>query len=184
MRRLWQRGCHAVDRHARPVAGCSISSRADRPARSTTEACERVQSRGFPACVAARHGGSSLCPEVLRMTFGRITHFPALHVLNSTDPGQVKALSSDRLFRRRSLSFQQIGEHARTEHLQTIFFERTKQAVGAVKSAATSWPSPIRDRRCSRLRRRIASACLFRTPLHGGGRLFCPVEFRHGSPPR
>jgi len=35
-------------------------------------------------------GGSSLCPEVLRMTFGRLKGFPELHVLDSTDPAQVK----------------------------------------------------------------------------------------------
>lgn len=37
-------------------------------------------------------GGSSLCPEVLRMTFGKITGFPEMHVLDSTDPAQIKAL--------------------------------------------------------------------------------------------
>ncbi len=39
-------------------------------------------------------GGSSLCPEVLRMTFGRIAGFPELHVLDSTDPAQVKAVEN------------------------------------------------------------------------------------------
>src|SRR4029077_6982594 len=37
-------------------------------------------------------GGSSLCPEVLRMTFGKIAGFPELHVLDSTDPAQIKAI--------------------------------------------------------------------------------------------
>lgn len=37
-------------------------------------------------------GGSSLCPEVLRMTFGRIKGHPELHVLDSTDPAQIKAI--------------------------------------------------------------------------------------------
>ena len=35
-------------------------------------------------------GGSSLCPEVFKMTFGKIDGFPELHVLDSTDPAQVK----------------------------------------------------------------------------------------------
>ena len=35
-------------------------------------------------------GGSSLCPEVLRLTFGKIKGFPELHVLDSTDPAQIK----------------------------------------------------------------------------------------------
>jgi transaldolase/glucose-6-phosphate isomerase len=37
-------------------------------------------------------GGSSLCPEVLRLTFGKIKGFPELHVLDSTDPAQIKAI--------------------------------------------------------------------------------------------
>ena len=37
-------------------------------------------------------GGSSLCPEVLRMTFGKVAGFPELHVLDSTDPQQIKAI--------------------------------------------------------------------------------------------
>jgi transaldolase/glucose-6-phosphate isomerase len=52
---------------------------------------KEVQARGFQHVLLLGMGGSSLCPEVLRMTFGRITHFPTLHVLDSTDPAQVKA---------------------------------------------------------------------------------------------
>jgi transaldolase/glucose-6-phosphate isomerase len=37
-------------------------------------------------------GGSSLCPEVLRMTFGIVPGAPELHVLDSTDPAQIKAI--------------------------------------------------------------------------------------------
>ena len=36
-------------------------------------------------------GGSSLCPEVLKMTFGHIAGWPNLHVLDSTVPAQVAA---------------------------------------------------------------------------------------------
>jgi transaldolase / glucose-6-phosphate isomerase len=39
-------------------------------------------------------GGSSLCPEVLRLTFGKIKGFPELHVLDSTDPAQIKAIEA------------------------------------------------------------------------------------------
>ncbi len=46
----------------------------------------------FSDVVLLGMGGSSLCPEVLRMTFGAIDGYPDLHVLDSTDPAQVKAL--------------------------------------------------------------------------------------------
>ena len=37
-------------------------------------------------------GGSSLCPEVLAVTFGQQGDFPALHIVDSTSPVQVKAV--------------------------------------------------------------------------------------------
>ena len=36
-------------------------------------------------------GGSSLCPEVLGLSFGRLSEAPRLHVLDSTDPSQIRA---------------------------------------------------------------------------------------------
>ncbi len=39
-------------------------------------------------------GGSSLCPEVLKMTFGKQPGFPDLQVLDSTDPTQIRALDA------------------------------------------------------------------------------------------
>jgi transaldolase/glucose-6-phosphate isomerase len=37
-------------------------------------------------------GGSSLCPEVLKITFGKLEGHPELHVLDSTDPAQIKTI--------------------------------------------------------------------------------------------
>lgn len=39
-------------------------------------------------------GGSSLCPEVLSLTFGKQAGHPELHVLDSTDPAQIKTVES------------------------------------------------------------------------------------------
>src|SRR6266481_5634105 len=39
-------------------------------------------------------GGSSLAPEVMSRTFGSNDGFPRLHVLDSTDPAQVRAVES------------------------------------------------------------------------------------------
>src|SRR6267378_2625844 len=51
-----------------------------------------VKQAGFKHALLLGMGGSSLCPEVLRLTFGKIEGFPELHVLDSTDPAQIKAL--------------------------------------------------------------------------------------------
>jgi glucose-6-phosphate isomerase len=96
---------------------------------------KEVQSRGFQHVLLLGMGGSSLCPEVLRMTFGRTTHFPTLHVLDSTDPGQVKAFEHlidipKTLFIVSSKS----GSTLEPNIFKQYFFERTKQAVGATKA--------------------------------------------------
>src|SRR5213594_712902 len=52
---------------------------------------EDVKKEGFSDILLLGMGGSSLAPEVLAMTFGKIDGFPRLHVLDSTDPVQIRA---------------------------------------------------------------------------------------------
>jgi transaldolase / glucose-6-phosphate isomerase len=95
---------------------------------------KEIQSRGFQHVLLLGMGGSSLCPEVLRMTFGRITHFPTLHVLDSTDPAQVKALEHQiDIPRTLFIVSSKSGSTLEPNIFKQYFFERTKQAVGAVK---------------------------------------------------
>jgi transaldolase / glucose-6-phosphate isomerase len=54
----------------------------------------QAKSGGYRDAVVLGMGGSSLCPEVLSITFGRQKGFPALHVLDSTDPAEVKAIET------------------------------------------------------------------------------------------
>jgi transaldolase/glucose-6-phosphate isomerase len=53
---------------------------------------ERIGERGFTHVVLCGMGGSSLCPEVLRRTFGRQEGHPELLVLDSTDPDTIAEL--------------------------------------------------------------------------------------------
>jgi len=98
---------------------------------------KEVQLRGFQHVLLLGMGGSSLCPEVLRMTFGRITHFPTLHVLDSTDPAQVKAFEhlidfNKTLFIVSSKS----GSTLEPNIFKQYFFERAKQVVGITKAGS------------------------------------------------
>ena len=98
---------------------------------------KEVQQRGFQHVLLLGMGGSSLCPEVLRMTFGRFTHFPTLHVLDSTDPAQVKAFEhqidiAKTLFIVSSKS----GSTLEPNIFKQYFFERTRQAVGVTKAGS------------------------------------------------
>ena len=54
------------------------------------EFAQRVRNRGITDILILGMGGSSLCPEVLAMTFGQREGWPKLHVLDSTVPDQVK----------------------------------------------------------------------------------------------
>jgi transaldolase/glucose-6-phosphate isomerase len=95
---------------------------------------KEVQTRGFQHILLLGMGGSSLCPEVLQMTFGRIPHFPELHVLDSTDPAQVKAFEHKidipkTLFIVSSKS----GSTLEPNIFKQYFFERAKQVVGTDK---------------------------------------------------
>jgi glucose-6-phosphate isomerase len=98
---------------------------------------KEIQQREFQHVLLLGMGGSSLCPEVLRMTFGRFTHFPNLHVLDSTDPAQIKAFEHQvdvprTLFVVSSKS----GSTLEPNIFKQYFFERTKQAVGATKAGS------------------------------------------------
>jgi len=76
-------------------------------------------------------GGSSLCPEVLRMTFGKVAGFPQLHVLDSTDPVQIKALEK-KLDLKKTLCIvsSKSGSTLEPNIFKQYFFERVKKAVG------------------------------------------------------
>lgn len=50
---------------------------------------EEIRRESFAHVMVCGMGGSSLCPEVLRQTFGRQEGFPELLVLDSTDPDTV-----------------------------------------------------------------------------------------------
>jgi len=50
-----------------------------------------VRDEGFTHALLLGMGGSSLCPEVLRKSFGIIDSHPDLHVLDSTDSQQIRS---------------------------------------------------------------------------------------------
>jgi transaldolase/glucose-6-phosphate isomerase len=91
-----------------------------------------IKQAGFKHALLLGMGGSSLCPEVLKMSFGKIDGYPELLVLDSTDPAQVKAFESkvdlaNTIFIVSSKS----GSTLEPNIFKQYFFERVKQAVGA-----------------------------------------------------
>jgi transaldolase/glucose-6-phosphate isomerase len=65
-----------------------------RDARRFVKFAEEVRERQFTHVLLLGMGGSSLCPEVHALSFGKHDGFPELHVLDSTDPAQLLAAES------------------------------------------------------------------------------------------
>jgi transaldolase/glucose-6-phosphate isomerase len=79
-------------------------------------------------------GGSSLCPEVLRLTFGKIKGFPELHVLDSTDPVQIKAIQNKvDLKSTICIVSSKSGSTLEPNIYKQYFFEQIKKKVGATE---------------------------------------------------
>jgi glucose-6-phosphate isomerase len=98
---------------------------------------EEIKQTGFADVLLLGMGGSSLCPEVLEKTYGSRKGYPKLHVLDSTDPAQIKFFDSQidpakTIFVVSSKS----GSTLEPNIFKQYFFERTKQTVGADKAGS------------------------------------------------
>ena len=105
---------------------------------------QRVKGQNFTDAVVLGMGGSSLGPEVLAQTFAKQPGFPKLHVLDSTDPAQVRTMQ------------------AAIDIANTLF-------IVSSKSGGTTEPNVMKDyffARVSRSHRRREG----RPPIHRGDR--------------
>jgi len=96
-----------------------------------------VKAAGFKSVLLLGMGGSSLCPEVLAVTFGQQSGFPALHIVDSTDPVQIKA-TQDKVNLAETLVVvaSKSGSTLEPNVLKQYFFEEMKKAVGADKAGS------------------------------------------------
>src|SRR5262249_13853496 len=132
---------------------------------------EQVKREGFTDILLLGMGGSSLGPEVLSLTFEQKAGWPALRILDSTDPAQVQAAETavdltTTLFIVSSKS----GTTTEPNVLKEYFFARVADAVGRDKAggrfvAITDPGTPLEE---------TAKADGFRAVFHGrpsiGGR--------------
>jgi transaldolase/glucose-6-phosphate isomerase len=92
---------------------------------------EVARSAGFSHVLLLGMGGSSLGPAVIKTTFGSISGFPELHVLDSTDPAQVKTFENkvdlkNTIFIVSSKS----GSTLEPNVFKQYFFDRVERLVG------------------------------------------------------
>lgn len=92
---------------------------------------EQARKDGLKHVLLLGMGGSSLCPEVLAMTFGQRAGWPDLHVLDSTDPGQVKLLESKvDLKRTLVVVSSKSGSTLEPNAFMAYFLDRVRAALG------------------------------------------------------
>jgi glucose-6-phosphate isomerase len=91
-----------------------------------------VRSAGFESALLLGMGGSSLCPEVLAKTFGQQPGFPALHIVDSTDPAEVLAASEAvDLGKALVIVASKSGTTLEPNILKQFFYEQVRRVVGA-----------------------------------------------------
>lgn len=115
-------------------------------------------------------GGSSLCPDVLRETFGKIEGFPELHILDTTDPSTI-ANCEKQLDLKKTLWIvsSKSGGTTETDSLFHYFFDKTgrgKQYI-AITDPDTSLEKMARAKQFRKI---------FRNPSDIGGR-YCALSF-------
>jgi transaldolase/glucose-6-phosphate isomerase len=93
---------------------------------------KEIKGADFTHALLLGMGGSSLSPDVLKATFGRLDGFPELHVLDSTDPAQVQAFE-ERVDLPRTLFIvsSKSGTTLEPKILKDYFFARVEAAAGA-----------------------------------------------------
>jgi transaldolase/glucose-6-phosphate isomerase len=94
----------------------------------------RVKGQNFTDAVVLGMGGSSLGPEVLAETFARKSGFPKLHVLDSTDPAQVRAMeASVDIAKTLFIVSSKSGGTTEPNVMKDYFFDRVSKTIGADK---------------------------------------------------
>lgn len=90
-----------------------------------------VRREGFADVLLLGMGGSSLAPEVMRATFGRLPGAPDFHVLDSTDPAEIRSVER-RLDLGRTLVIvaSKSGTTLEPEILRQYFFARVEAVTG------------------------------------------------------
>ena len=95
----------------------------------------RVRGQNFTDAVVLGMGGSSLGPEVLAETFAKRPGYPRLHVLDSTDPAQVRSLQAKiNLANTLFIVSSKSGGTTEPNAMKDYFFARVSEAIGADKA--------------------------------------------------
>jgi len=103
---------------------------------SLNEFAAEVKAQGYRDVLLLGMGGSSLGPEVLAKTLGSAPGFPTLHVLDSTDPAQVKSFEQKiDLARTLFIVSSKSGTTLEPNVLMEYFFRKATDVIGEKDAA-------------------------------------------------
>jgi glucose-6-phosphate isomerase len=132
--RLWKKDASlwTNDGEEKWLGWIDIVERQQKDAAAFPSLAADVKAAGFKSVLLLGMGGSSLCPEVLAVTFGQQPGFPALHIVDSTDPVQMKA-ARDKVDLAETLVVvaSKSGSTLEPNVLKQYFFAEMEKAVGA-----------------------------------------------------
>jgi transaldolase/glucose-6-phosphate isomerase len=96
---------------------------------------EEARKAGFTHALLLGMGGSSLCVEVLELTYGNTAGYPEMHVLDSTDPAQIAAVEkSIDLGKTIFIVSSKSGSTLEPNIFRQYFFDRVQQLVGPAEA--------------------------------------------------
>jgi glucose-6-phosphate isomerase len=133
IQRFWQKdpSLWTRDGEEKWMGWIDIVERQQKDLASFAELGGDVESADFQTVLLLGMGGSSLCPEVLAKTFGPQTGFPALRIVDSTDPAQVMAACDEmNLGVTLVVVASKSGSTLEPNILKQFFFEEVRRAAG------------------------------------------------------
>jgi transaldolase/glucose-6-phosphate isomerase len=136
VRRLWQHDASlwTGEDEANWLGWLDVTGEQLANAAKLKEFADEVRSAGFSDILLLGMGGSSLCPEVLALTFGQTPGFPRLHILDSTDPAQIRTVEKKlELAKTLFIVSSKSGSTLEPNIYKQYFFERVQQTVGSEK---------------------------------------------------
>ncbi len=133
VRRLWQGDASlwTGDDEANWLGWLGITDEQLAGAAKFSDLANEVRSAGFSDILLLGMGGSSLCPEVLALTFPQTPGFPRLHILDSTDPAQIRSVEKKvNLAKTLFIVSSKSGSTLEPNIYKQYFFERVQQTLG------------------------------------------------------
>src|ERR1017187_6013995 len=134
VRRLWQRDASlwTNEDEAQWLGWLAITDDQLANASKLKEFAADVRAAGFSDILLLGMGGSSLCPEVFSLTYAQTPGFPRLHILDSTDPAQIRSVEKKiDLAKTLFIVSSKSGSTLEPNIYKQYFFERVQQTVGA-----------------------------------------------------